>query len=41
MGLAYYYQGNLDKAEYYHEKWSNGYLEIPKSYYRLTAIEFI
>jgi hypothetical protein len=41
MGIAYFYQGNVDKADYYHSKWCSGYLEPPKSYYRVTALEFI
>ncbi|CAD8191199.1 unnamed protein product [Paramecium octaurelia] len=41
MGLAYFYQGNIERAEFYHQKWSSGFLEEPSSYYRVTALEFI
>ncbi|CAD8123639.1 unnamed protein product [Paramecium sonneborni] len=41
MGIAYFYQGNIQKAEFYHQKWTSGFLEPPKSYYRITAQEFI
>ncbi|CAD8071117.1 unnamed protein product [Paramecium sonneborni] len=41
MGLAYFYQGNIERAEYYHQKWSSGFLEESQSYYRVTAMEFI
>ncbi|CAD8122930.1 unnamed protein product [Paramecium sonneborni] len=41
MGIAYFYQGNIQRAEFYHQKWTSGYLEPSKSYYRITAQEFI
>ncbi|CAK68138.1 unnamed protein product (macronuclear) [Paramecium tetraurelia] len=41
MGIAYFYQGNIQRAEFYHQKWTSGFLESPKSYYRVTALEFI
>lgn len=41
MGLCYFYEGEIEKADFYHSKWADGSIEPSSSYYRRTSKDFI